>query len=388
MQKTSKHRGRKLWWSILSVAVLLAFGIGLSACGTGEVPVASDPAPPQGYPATPDSGLDPVPVAPVQPADPVQPDAPVQPADPGGVAIQVNDDVMTHKEFEEELQEQMEPLERQLGAMEQSPEIMQRLGIIRDQMKQQLVEQTVTRMLLEDYMDRSDIEVSEEEVDRQWDKIVSQYPDAETFEQTLQAQGVTVAEAREQLARLVKFDQLMIRELGEVEVTDAEVKAYYDMRPEEFSQPQVRARHILVEDGEGAEEAIQALHKLIEEGEDFETLARENSACPSAEQGGDLGFFGKGQMVEPFARQAFAMAPGEVSPPIRTQFGYHIIKLEEQREAKPFADVQEDVRERLGQQRAQAKQTEFFERLKQAAKVTVNVDPPASRPSLFPQEPH
>lgn len=314
--------------------------------------------------------------------------APTQPTEgDGSVAIQVNERVVTVEEFERDLQKQMDRLQQRLGNVEQGPEIEQRLAMIRDQMKRQLVEQTVTRLLLEDYIARSDMTATEEEVDGEWNRIAAQFPDAKTFEKVLEEEGVTVAEVREQVTSQVKLDKLMAREVGESEVTDAEAQAFYDLRPEEFAQPaQVRARHILLRDKEGAEEAIQKLHQRIEEGEDFAALAGEFSECPSGKQGGDLGFFGEGQMVEPFSRQAFAMKAGEVSAPIHTEFGYHIIKVEEHREAKQaeFAEVQEAIKQHLGEERAHVKQDEFIERLKKAAAITVNVALP-SPPAPFPE---
>lgn len=85
---------------------------------------------------------------------------------------------------------------------------------------------------------------------------------------------------------------------------------------------EVRASHILVESKEKAENIKQQ----IENGKSFETLAEEASECPSSENGGDLGFFEKGDMVKPFERKAFSMDEGEVSKPVKTEFGWHLIK--------------------------------------------------------------
>jgi len=86
---------------------------------------------------------------------------------------------------------------------------------------------------------------------------------------------------------------------------------------------QVRASHILVED----EKLAKQLKADIEKGASFESMAREHSSCPSKAKGGDLGWFGKGQMVKPFEDAAFATAQGKVSAPIKTQFGYHLIMV-------------------------------------------------------------
>lgn len=90
---------------------------------------------------------------------------------------------------------------------------------------------------------------------------------------------------------------------------------------------EVRASHILV----GSEQEANNLLSQINSGTSFESLAQQHSQCPSGKKGGDLGFFGKGQMVPAFETTAFSMQPGQVSQPIKTQFGYHIIKVTGQR---------------------------------------------------------
>lgn len=86
----------------------------------------------------------------------------------------------------------------------------------------------------------------------------------------------------------------------------------------------IRARHILVEH----EYEVRDIQRKLEEGISFEQLARDFSNCPSGEEGGDLGHFSKGQMVKPFEEAAFSLGVGEISKPVKTQFGYHLIKRE------------------------------------------------------------
>ncbi len=90
---------------------------------------------------------------------------------------------------------------------------------------------------------------------------------------------------------------------------------------------QIRASHILVSSREKAEN----IKKQIDNGKSFEKLAKEASEGPSAENGGDLGFFGKGDMVKPFERKAFSLEVGEVSGPVKTEFGWHLIRKEDER---------------------------------------------------------
>jgi len=134
--------------------------------------------------------------------------------------------------------------------------------------------------------------------------------------------------------------------------SDAEQRDYYAQHQEEYGQPeQVRARHVLVKT---AAEAAAAKQRL-DGGEDFAKVAREMSTDTSnAATGGDLGWFGRGRMVRPFEEAAFGAAIGQVVGPVQTQFGYHLIQVQEKRAAMtaPFAEVQQAVRTRLAAERA------------------------------------
>ncbi|WP_375599275.1 peptidylprolyl isomerase [Devosia sp. Naph2] len=117
-------------------------------------------------------------------------------------------------------------------------------------------------------------------------------------------------------------------------VTEEAVRAEYDAFVSEFEPvDEIRASHILVE----TEEEANTLKAELDGGADFATLARENSIDPGAANGGDLGFFGRGMMVQPFEEAAFALEEGAVSTPVQSQFGWHIIRLEETRQSQPPA---------------------------------------------------
>lgn len=153
--------------------------------------------------------------------------------------------------------------------------------------------------------------------------------------------------------------------MSQAQVTDEQLAHYYDAHREDFRrEAQVHARHILFRlspQASSEEETrirAQAEEVLlrVQAGEDFTTLASTFSDDPGpAQQGGDLGFFKRGAMVKAFEDAAFALQPGEVSGPVRTDFGYHLIKLEEVQEAgyTPLASVQEQLRERLTREEAQ-----------------------------------
>lgn len=155
---------------------------------------------------------------------------------------------------------------------------------------------------------------------------------------------------KQQLSR-VKDDLLtqfaISKALERVNVTEAEMKKFYDENPDEFNgQETVSASHILVDDEEKAREIL----KRINDGEiTFEDAAKAYSSCPSAPAGGHLGDFGRGQMVPEFENAAFDMQPGELRGPVKTQFGYHLIRVDGRGKSGPvsYADAKEAIRQHL-----------------------------------------
>jgi peptidyl-prolyl cis-trans isomerase C len=147
------------------------------------------------------------------------------------------------------------------------------------------------------------------------------------------------------LSRLEDMKQDLLQEVylsrrAEVEITEEALKeAYEELKTSLDGKIEVHARHILVED----ENAAKAIIAQLDGGSDFATLAKENSTGPTAERGGDLGFFPKNAMVTPFANAAFALEPGKYTAlPVKTPFGWHVIKAEEQRPV-PVPTFEESV---------------------------------------------
>ena len=131
-------------------------------------------------------------------------------------------------------------------------------------------------------------------------------------------------------------------ELSKIAISEEEVKAYYEENKEKFQEmEQVSAKHILVE----TEVEANEIKAKIEGGLSFEEAAENYSKCPSSSNGGDLGLFTRGRMVPEFENAAFELNVGEVSAPVQTQFGFHLIKVEEKKEAsvKPLEEVKEMV---------------------------------------------
>lgn len=137
------------------------------------------------------------------------------------------------------------------------------------------------------------------------------------------------------LQRMMVLSAAALQSIGaETNPTEAELKQAYDQFVEQSQRTEYKARHILLDDKDKAQALIEELDKA--NGEGFETLAEEHSLGPTAEKGGDLGWFDSRRMVKPFADAVAEMEPGSYSEqPVQTQFGWHIIKLEETRTAEP-----------------------------------------------------
>ena len=148
-----------------------------------------------------------------------------------------------------------------------------------------------------------------------------------------------------------------------VVITDEDMKKYYEQNKAQFKKPEtISAKHILVSD---IEEANSIKEELNNNSISFEEAAKKYSTCPSKEQGGDLGEFGRGMMVPEFEKAAFELEIGEISEPVKTQFGYHIILVESKNEAKEeeFDKVKDMIFNQMTQQAQQKKYIDMIMQL-------------------------
>lgn len=171
--------------------------------------------------------------------------------------------------------------------------------------------------------------------------------------------------AMEQAEKDIRFNATMDRIMKNIEVSDEEVKAAYDANPMAYAGPEtVGAKHILVDSQELADE-IKA--KLDNKELTFEEAATQYSSCPSKENGGDLGSFGRGMMVPEFENAAFAANLNETTAPVKTQFGYHLINVYEKSDATApkFEDVKEQIKNSLLQEKQMKQYNETIASLKE-----------------------
>lgn len=168
----------------------------------------------------------------------------------------------------------------------------------------------------------------------------------------------------EQAEKDIRFNATMNLIMRDVTVEDAEVQAKYIEDPAAFSGPEaISARHILIDSKEQADEIKGRLDR---QELSFEEAAKEYSSCPSKEVGGDLGNFGRGMMVPEFEDVAFAAKVNEITEPVQTQFGYHLIQVYEKttEEIKRFEDVQDSIRTNLLQDKQRAKYNDIISDLR------------------------
>jgi peptidyl-prolyl cis-trans isomerase C len=170
------------------------------------------------------------------------------------------------------------------------------------------------------------------------------------------------------------MDNLLAAE-GKAATTDEAMKKVYDEAAKQIAgEQEVHARHILVE----TEDEAKAVEAELKKGADFAELAKKKSKDPGASDGGDLGFFTKDQMVPEFSAVAFSLEPGKISDPVKTQFGWHIIKVEEKRNRK--APDFEQVKGQIETYVTRKAQAEYVAKLRETAKVE-RMDQAANTPT-------
>ncbi len=256
-------------------------------------------------------------------------------------------------------------------------------ALIEPQIQQMVMNELVQKTLLIGAADKEGLAASEEEVETSLQEIAKQIPEGESLEEFAKAAGVSLGRIRGQIATDTKIRKLYDKvTAGVAKPGEAEVKRYFDEHPEEFEQKaSVDAAHILIST-RGITDATQISAKekiakelreeiLSKKGENFAEMAGLHSDCPSKAQGGDLGEFEKGQMVPEFETAAFAQEVGAVGEIVKTDFGYHIIKVNGRKEAKTleFAEVKDELAENLHEQAKSEKMGGFVEGLRENAKI-------------------
>ncbi len=248
-----------------------------------------------------------------------------------------------------------------------------------NRIKENILKRLIEKQLIKDAVAKASIVVPAEAIEKEFAQYKTRFRTDEQFQNYLRHGKVTIESIKARITEKKELE-LLLEKTGKLAVTDQEVSDFYN-KNERFYQERegVKARHILIKVAENApkEEEEKARGKLkqaqeaLTKGEDFAEVAKRFSEGPSAPKGGDLGFFGRGQMVKPFEDKAFAMKPNEVSEPVRTRFGFHIIQVLEKREArkKTLEEVKDTIAESLRNKKFFQERRSLLNTLKTEAKI-------------------
>jgi len=254
----------------------------------------------------------------------------------------------------------------------------------RDQVYRGVLDQLVGYKLLLQESKARKVAIPEADVDARIAEIRKQFPSEDVFMQMLIQRRMTLDQIRTDARQDMAIAKLIETEIAEkAAVKPEQVQDFYAKNPDQFKQDErVRASHILIAFPEKADAAAKAQAKTkadqvlkdVKAGKDFAALAKQHSQDPgSAVNGGDLGFFQKGQMVGPFNDVAFSLAPGAVSDVVETQFGYHIIKVAEKQPSRtvPLEEVRPQVEQFLQSQNRDQQTEAFVKSLRSKGKVEI-----------------
>jgi len=391
---------RNLTWIVVFFAV---FFIGCEPQRSAEIVrptalVAPQPEAAKPQPATelqPAVKAEPVPEKVEQEPNLQQPKAKVQLGIPsaGIVAVTVNGFDITEKDVEERVKprlEQMAARNKQLP-----PAFIEQL---KTQMRKEALEQMIVERLVDEQVKAAQIVVTAEDVNNLIQKMAAaEKLSVEDLKALVEASGQSFERWKQQMQfeKRLAYQKLFESKFeGEVNVTEEDARQYYSENQQQFDIPeQVKASHILIKPDTSDPNVEPALAKAaakakaekllnqIKDGADFAELAKANSDCPSSVRGGDLGYFSRGRMVPAFEEAAFALGVGQVSDVVETQFGYHVIKVTDKKEAatKTFEEVKDNLVAMLTAKRQGELAEQYIESLKAEANI---VYPPGKEPNV------
>ena len=249
------------------------------------------------------------------------------------------------------------------------------------QMKKEVLDSLIDRELLFQESKKRGIQVNSDAVTDQLKNIQQRYPNKDEFKKLLNEMGMSESDVKAQIERGMAIQELIDKEVAEkIKISDEESKSFYDNNPQLFEQPeQVKASHILIKVAADAPEAqkaearkkIESVREKMQKGEDFADLAKTYSEGPSGPNGGDLGYFRRGQMVKPFEDVAFGMKLNETSDIVETRFGYHLIKVVDKKPAKKmtYAEVKDRLNDHLKKQKMESEASIYIDSLRKDAKI-------------------
>ncbi|MFH1779038.1 MAG: peptidylprolyl isomerase [Candidatus Omnitrophota bacterium] len=284
----------------------------------------------------------------------------------------VNEDVITQADLDVALASVVAEYKKIYRADELTAKI--------EEARQEILNQMIEEKLILQEAKRRKVEVDDAEVEERLNDVRSRFPNDDDFNVALNESGLTFDVLRNRYKEQIMMHKLVNYEIrGKTVVTPSEISEYFAKHTEEFIAPEsVRLKNIVIRFEEGNTESLvkqkaDDVYRLLREGRDFSDITRQYSQGGNAQEGGDLGFIGKGQMRKEFDDAVFKLEAGEITFPIKTQEGYYIFKVEEKREgyARPLSEVREDVENLIFQEKAKERYKGWIDKLKRDAFIQI-----------------
>ncbi len=303
-----------------------------------------------------------------------------------GDALRVNGEAVSYQRFQGFYVEYRNSKGVQVGARGDQLELL-------TQLRKEAMDLMIEQVLVKQAAEREGIEADPGDVDRSVEELRSVFKTELSYTSKLQGEGYTEESYREHVASMMASKIYLDRIRADAaDVSDAELERYYRDNEYRLTFPeQVRVRHILLtwkpmgtqDDRAAIRKQMEPILERAREGEDFAALAREFSDdYATKNNGGDTGLFHRGQMAPQFEEVAFALEPGEISEPVETSFGVHILKLEERLEERlvPLDEVREQLRDHVREEKMEAAVRAKIDELRAAAdiEVLIAIEPPRS----------
>jgi len=295
-----------------------------------------------------------------------------------GIVAMVDGVKLTKTALEKDLNAHLKMMKAQIPA--------NKLNEAKADLKDQIINNFVVTTLLTNEIKRRNVRVTEQEITEEINNLKESLPPQLSFEEFLKSNNITTKQLRERVALQMQVTKLLkLAFPASGKITDKEISDFYKQNKDKFVTPEaVQARHILIktESNDDAEtlktkkEKAESVRKELLEGADFaQTATKYSDDYQSAQQGGDLGMFIRGQMVKPFETAAFSQKENDIGPVVKTEFGYHIIQVIK-REDKKSVPLNEEIKGQISSFLSMKKQERdsqnFIKQLQEKATIIVN----------------
>ena len=331
------------------------------------------------------------------------------------VIVMVNDKPISQGEFDKNFEKRANSPELKRAGIDINAENNKPYYLI---LKNQVIDEMIVMSLIDEEVSKRNITVSDDEVNKEYSKLVESVGSEEQVKENLKQNDMTVSSFKKELKNELKYRKL-IDQIAPVSVSDDDAKAFYNKNADKFNMPErVRASHILISANrdeirsvlqsskEGKGKPIETINTMVEkemakrlekaqgiladvkkDQTKFAQIAKDKSDDrASAKQGGDLGIFTANQMVEPFSKAAFALKPNTVSDIVVTPYGYHIILVQDKMAAgkESFDKAKDHIKKMLEMEQRSKLVEDYLENIKKTAKIEYK--DPSFKPEAITEE--